>query len=64
MGSEMCIRDSEKRAIFVSQVYSFELKTGTVKPIEGAGGLSREPSVELGRQAYKWAENIWVDSLG
>ena len=54
----------EKRAIFVSQVYSFELKTGTVKPIEGAGGLSREPSVELGRQAYNWAENIWVDSLG
>ena len=54
----------KKRAIFVSQVYSFELKTGTVKPIEGAGGLSREPSVELGRQAYNWAENIWVDSLG
>ena len=54
----------EIRAIFVSQVYSFELKTGTVKPIEGAGGLPSEPSVELGRQAYNWAEKIWVDSLG
>ena len=53
----------EIRAIFVSQVYSFELKNGTVKPIEGAGDSS-EPSVELGRQAYNWAENIWVDSLG
>ncbi len=54
----------EKRAIFVSQVYSFELNTGTVRPIEGAGGLSSEPSVELGRQAHNWAEKIWVDSLG
>ena len=54
----------EIRAIFVSQVYSFELKTGTVKPIEGAGGLPSEPSVELGRQAYNWAEKIWLDSLG
>ena len=54
----------EIRAIFVSQVYSFELKTGTVRPIQGAGGLPSEPSVELGRQAYNWAENIWVDSLG
>ena len=54
----------EIRAIFVSQVYSFELKTGTVRPILGAGGLPSEPSVELGRQAYNWAENIWVDSLG
>ena len=53
----------EKRAIFVSQVYSFELEIGTVKPIEGAGGLSREPSVELGRQAHNWAEKIWIDSL-
>ena len=47
----------------LSQVYSFELKTGTVRPIQGAGAPS-EPSVELGRQAYNWAENIWVDSLG
>ena len=54
----------EIRAIFVSQVYSFELKTGTVRPIQGARGLPSEPSVELGRQAYNWAENIWVDSLG
>ena len=54
----------EIRAIFVSQVYSFELKTGTVKPIEGAGGLPSEPSVELGRHAYNWAEKIWLDSLG
>ncbi|MEL0325930.1 MAG: FAD-dependent oxidoreductase, partial [Burkholderiaceae bacterium] len=54
----------EIRAIFVSQVYSFGLKTGTVKPIEGAGGLPSEPSVELGRQAYNWAEKIWLDSLG
>ncbi|MEL0255460.1 MAG: FAD-dependent oxidoreductase [Burkholderiaceae bacterium] len=54
----------EIRAIFVSQVYSFELKTGTVKPIKGAGGLPSEPSVELGRQAYNWAEKIWLDSLG
>ena len=54
----------EIRAIFVSQVYSFELKTGTVRPIQGAGGLPSEPSVELGRQAYNWAEKIWLDSLG
>ena len=54
----------EIRAIFVSQVYSFDLKTGTVKPIEGAGGLPSEPSVELGRHAYNWAEKIWLDSLG
>ena len=52
------------RAIFVSQVYSFELKTGTVKPIEGAGWLPSEPSAELGRQAHNWAEKIWLDSLG
>ena len=54
----------EIRAIFVSQAYSFELKTRTVKPIEGAGGLPNKASVEIGKQAYNWAENIWVDSLG
>ena len=48
----------------MSQVYSFELKTGTVRPIQGAGGLTNELSVDLGRQAYNWAEKIWIDSLG
>ena len=48
----------EKRAIFVSQVYSFELKTGTVKPIEGAGGLPSENRQWNSRQAYNWAEKF------
>ena len=54
----------EKSAIFVSKVYSFDLKVGTVKPIEGAGGVPSQESVILGKQAYDWAENIWLDSLG
>jgi sulfite dehydrogenase len=52
-----------KKAVHVAGVYGFDAKEKTFKSIQGAGGVSSEPSEMEGKFAYAWAKNIWADSL-
>lgn len=49
--------------IHVASVHQYNAEKKTFLPVEGAGGLSPEPSELEGKYAWSWAQNIWADTL-
>lgn len=55
---------SEKEAIRVSSVHTWNAKDGTLTTVPGSGGVSAARSAQEGAFAWSWAKTIWADSLG
>lgn len=55
---------SDKEAVHVAGVYSYDTKDKTFKTVPGSGGLSRARNELEGVYGWAWAENIWNDMLG
>lgn len=51
-------------AAHISSVHRYDAAERTMKPVAGAGGLSAAASTDEAALAYRWADNIWADSLG
>lgn len=49
--------------VHVASVHQFDSAKATFLPVQGAGGLSPEPSSLEGRYAWGWAQTIWADTL-
>jgi len=55
---------SDKEAVHVASVHTYDAREKTLKPVPGAGGLSPQRNELEGLYAWGWAQNIWVDMLG
>jgi NADPH-dependent 2,4-dienoyl-CoA reductase/sulfur reductase-like enzyme len=55
---------SEKEAIHVASVHTWNEEKKTLTTVPGAGGVSSSRNELEGSYAWVWAENIWADSLG
>lgn len=55
---------SDKEAVHVAGVYSYDTKDKTFKTVPGSGGVSRARNELEGVYGWAWAENIWNDMLG
>jgi len=54
---------SEKEAIRVSSVHTWDAGQSTLIAVKGAGGVSAARSAAEGTYAWNWAKTIWADSL-
>jgi sulfite dehydrogenase len=54
---------SQKEAIRVSSVHSWDPGQGTLIGVKGSGGVSPARSEAEGTFAWNWARTIWADSL-
>jgi NADPH-dependent 2,4-dienoyl-CoA reductase/sulfur reductase-like enzyme len=55
---------SEKEAIHVASVHTWNEEKKTLTTVPGSGGVSSSRNELEGSYAWVWAENIWADSLG
>jgi sulfide dehydrogenase [flavocytochrome c] flavoprotein subunit len=55
---------SDKEAIHVASVHTWNDKDRTLTTVPGSGGVSSARSEIEGAYAWAWATNIWQDSLG
>jgi len=55
---------SDKEAVHVASVHTYDAKDKTLKPVAGAGGLSPAATELEGTYGWLWAQNIWADMLG
>jgi sulfide dehydrogenase [flavocytochrome c] flavoprotein subunit len=55
---------SDKEAVHVASVHSYDAKDKTLKTVAGSGGLSTAASEIEGVYGWAWAQNIWADMLG
>ena len=53
-----------RSAMHVTSVHKFDAAKNTMVAVKGAGGVSKNASVEEGTFAWGWARNIWGDALG
>jgi sulfite dehydrogenase len=54
---------SDKEAVHVASVHSYDPKDKTFKTVPGSGGLSTAASELEGVYGWAWAQNIWADML-
>jgi sulfide dehydrogenase [flavocytochrome c] flavoprotein chain len=54
---------SDKEAVHVASVHSYDPKDKTFKTVPGSGGLSAAASELEGVYGWAWAQNIWADML-
>jgi NADPH-dependent 2,4-dienoyl-CoA reductase/sulfur reductase-like enzyme len=52
---------NDKEVVHVASVHRYDRDKKTMLPVPGAGGVSKEPSVEEGFMALAWAFNIMND---
>lgn len=50
-------------AMHVATVHQYDAAEKTFKTVPGSGGVSPAASVQEGRYAQAWADNIWADTL-
>ncbi|OGA27257.1 MAG: flavocytochrome C [Betaproteobacteria bacterium RIFCSPLOWO2_02_FULL_68_150] len=55
---------SDKEAIHVASVHTWNDKDKTLTTVPGAGGVSSARNALEGAYAWAWAMNIWQDALG
>jgi len=55
---------SDKEAIHVASVHTWNDKDKTLTTVPGAGGVSSARNALEGAYAWAWAVNIWQDTLG
>ena len=55
---------SDKEAVHVASVHTYDPKDKTLKTVPGAGGLSPARNEVEGVYAWGWAQNVWADMLG
>ena len=55
---------SDKEAVHVASVHTYDPKDKTLKTVPGSGGLSSQRNEIEGAYAWGWAQNVWVDILG
>jgi sulfite dehydrogenase len=55
---------SDKEAVHVASVHSYDAKDKTLKTVPGSGGLSPAATELEGMYGWAWAQNIWADMLG
>src|SRR3990172_4758565 len=55
---------SDKQAIHVASVHTWNDKDKTLTTVPGAGGVSSARNALEGAYAWAWAMNIWQDALG
>jgi NADPH-dependent 2,4-dienoyl-CoA reductase/sulfur reductase-like enzyme len=55
---------SDKEAVHVASVHTYDPKDKTLKTVPGSGGLSPQRNAIEGVYGWGWAQNIWVDMLG
>jgi sulfide dehydrogenase [flavocytochrome c] flavoprotein subunit len=55
---------SDKDAVHIASVHTYNAQQKTMLPVPGAGGLSSVANAIEGNYAMDWARNIWADSLG
>ena len=55
---------SDKEAVHVASVHTYDAKDKTFKTVPGSGGLSTAASAVEGVYGWAWAQNIWADMLG
>ena len=55
---------SDKEAIHVASVHTWNDKDKTLTTVPGAGGVSSARNALEGAYAWAWAVNIWQDALG
>jgi len=55
---------SDKEAVHVASVHTYDAKDKTLKTVPGSGGLSTAASEVEGVYGWAWAQNIWADMLG
>ena len=55
---------SDKEAVHVASVHSYDAKDKTLKTVPGSGGLSSAATELEGMYGWAWAQNIWADMLG
>ena len=55
---------SDKEAVHVASVHTYDAKDKTLKTVPGSGGLSTAASELEGMYGMVWAQNIWADMLG
>ena len=52
-----------QQAMHVASLHQYNAQEKSMVAVKGAGGLSTEPSVREGQQAWAWAKNIWADTF-
>ena len=55
---------SDKEAVHVASVHTYDPKDKTLKTVQGAGGLSPARNETEAFYAWGWAQNVWADMLG
>jgi sulfide dehydrogenase [flavocytochrome c] flavoprotein subunit len=55
---------SDKEAVHVASVHTYDAKDKTLKTVAGAGGLSPARNEVEAFYAWGWAQNVWADMLG
>jgi len=55
---------SDKQAVHVASVHSYDPNDKTLKTVPGAGGLSPARNETEAFYAWGWAQNVWADMLG
>ncbi len=55
---------SDKEAMHVASVHTYDPADKTLKVVKGSGGLSPSRNEMEGVYGWGWAQNIWVDMLG
>lgn len=55
---------SDKEAVHVASVHTYDPKDKTLKTVAGAGGLSPARNETEAFYAWGWAHNVWADILG
>lgn len=55
---------SDKEAVHVASVHTYDPKDKTLKTVAGAGGLSPARNETEAFYAWGWAHNVWADMLG
>jgi sulfide dehydrogenase [flavocytochrome c] flavoprotein subunit len=55
---------SDKEAVHVASVHTYDPKDKTLKTVPGAGGLSPARNEAEAFYAWGWAQNVWADMLG
>ena len=55
---------SEKEAIHVASVHTWNAKQNTLTTVPGSGGVSAQRSEQEGNFGHAWARAVWSDMLG
>ncbi|MBI3374709.1 MAG: FAD-dependent oxidoreductase [Betaproteobacteria bacterium] len=55
---------SEKEAIHVASVHTWNAKENTLTTVPGSGGVSAQRSEQEGNFGHAWARAVWSDMLG